>query len=400
MRSASRAAAAAIAAALGAACGGHGPSAPAAPPRTVTGDNVLPLSVNGAHCTGGSAAYPNMPCVSVKLCQPGTSTCQTVDGILLDTGSIGLRVFRQALALDLPPAPAPAGGGSLAECVQFADLSADWGPVAAADVVLGGEPAVRVPIQVIDATFGTVPGSCPSPETGPTSFNGILGVGFFTADCGPTCPVQANVYFASAAGAATPIALDAAAQVQNPVALLPGDGNGVIVSLPGVPAGGAPAVEGALVLGIGTRANNAPGSASALALDRTGEFDTTIDGGSPQPGSFADTGSNGYFFTPPASVPTCGDYKDWFCPPSTRGFDATNAPAQGGGGVRASLELGSFDAVVVQPRNGHAVFAEIGGPGIPNAGMDWGLPFFLGRDVYLGYEGRSSPLGAGPLLAW
>jgi hypothetical protein len=46
------------------------------------------------------------------------------------------------------------------------------------------------------------------------------------------------------------------------------------------------------------------------------------------------------------------------------------------------------------------VFDRIGGPGIPHAGMDWGLPFFLGREVYLGYEGHGSPLGAGPLLAW
>ena len=40
-----------------AACGSHGASAPAAP--ALTGDNVLALSVNGAHCAG-TVAYPNL----------------------------------------------------------------------------------------------------------------------------------------------------------------------------------------------------------------------------------------------------------------------------------------------------------------------------------------------------
>src|SRR5512140_3842602 len=74
-------------------CGGGGGS-------SVSGgsgnENVMAVSVDGTLCSI-TAGYPDKPCVQVKVCAPGTSQCQTIDDILLDTGSYGLRVFRQAL---------------------------------------------------------------------------------------------------------------------------------------------------------------------------------------------------------------------------------------------------------------------------------------------------------------
>jgi hypothetical protein len=384
-------------AALAAACGSSASPKPTF--QLPVGDNVLPVSVDGSRCRG--APYVNEPCVSVKVCSPGTSTCQTIDGLLLDTGSYGLRVFKQAfdpaVVTSLPAVAAP-GGGSLAECVQYADLSADWGPVVTADVVLGNEPAVRVPIQVIDATYGVVPPTCPTPETAPVSFNGILGVGVFAEDCGPSCPAAANLYFSWNGTASTAVAVDASVQVLNPVAALPLDNNGVIVALPGVSSAGAPSVDGALVLGIGTRTNNRPVSASAIALDVHGNFQTTLDGGTVLSGSFADTGSNGLFFAPPSAITACTSATGWYCPSAPLAFGASNGPSPGypGNHLRVTFQIANLEALATR----NAVFANVGGSAVQNAGFDWGLPFFLGRTVYLGIAGRTTAFGNGPTLAY
>src|SRR5208283_2205385 len=97
--------------------------------------------------------------------------------------------FKQALG-SVPLAQVTSGAGSLAECVEYADGTSDWGPVQTASVILVNEPAVQVPIQVIDYTsFGSAPSTCGTPDQNPSSsgFNGILGVGPFAQDCGASC---------------------------------------------------------------------------------------------------------------------------------------------------------------------------------------------------------------------
>ena len=179
---------------LGIGCGGGGGSSSSggggAPPPAPAGNNVLLVTVNGSLCSNNS--YLNKPCVSVTVCPPGTTTCQPIDDILLDTGSFGLRIFRQVLNVSL--SPVSSGAGSLAECVQFADGTSDWGPVETASAILGNEPAVQVPIHVLDSTFGPVPGQCGIPRKSPSEagYNGILGVGLFVHDCGSGCTNSPN----------------------------------------------------------------------------------------------------------------------------------------------------------------------------------------------------------------
>jgi hypothetical protein len=366
---------------------------------TVTSEplsNVMPVTVNGLLCSADS--YPNKPCVSVTVCTPGTSDCQTIDDILLDTGSSGLRIFKQVLNVPLNPSDA----GSIAECIQYADGSADWGPVQIADVILGNEPPVQVPIQVIDSTFGT-PSVCGSPDEIDQSpdeagFKGILGVGLFVQDCGQDCAAgggNGTYYFIcddfSCQGTAVPLS----SQVQNPVALLPKDNNGVIVELPDVPLGGVTSVDGYLVLGIGTEANNIPPVVKTYTVDQYGEFITIFNGDSNS--SFIDTGSNGLFFPSPSSrvLPDCAFDSDWFCPPSTKSFSATNEGFSDSSSGKVSFDIGNFDKLTNSSYN---VFAEIGGndPGY----FDWGLPFHFGRNIYVGLEGMESGLGIGPYWAY
>ena len=381
-------------------CGGGGGSGSSggggAPPAA---NNVLLVTVNGSLCSNNSSL--NKACVSVTVCTPGTATCQTINDIVLDTESFGLRVFKQALNVSL--AQVSSGSGLLAECIQFADGSSEWGPVQTASVILGNEPAVQVPIQVIDSTFGTpVSSQCGIPDPSPSvaGFNGILGVGLFAHDCGAGCTNSANngrYYNCSGSGSGsnctgTAVALDS--QVQNPVALLPQDNNGVIVQLPSVPVGGSPSVNGSLVLGIGTQSNNMPSGVTAYTVDQFGEFSTTFNGTSYL--GFIDSGSNGLFFSTTLLADCPAPNPVWFCPSSTVGLSATNTGASGSPSTAVSFQIGNFDSLL---SSSNRAFADIGGPGPPGI-FDWGLPFFFGRNVFVGLEGKGSTLGTGPYWAY
>jgi Protein of unknown function (DUF3443)/HYDIN/CFA65/VesB-like, Ig-like domain len=363
---------------------------------TPTDSNVMTITVNGSLCSNNS--YLNKPCVSVTVCTPGTTTCQTIDDILLDTGSSGLRIFQQALSVPLTPEDS-GGIGSFAECIQYADGSSDWGPVQIASVILGNEPAVEVPIQVIDSTFGTLPSACRNADQSQADagFNGILGVGLFAEDCGQYCSnTNSNgMYYVCSGSDCQGTAVPLSSQVRNPVALLPQDNNGVIVELPDVPLGGVPSVDGHLVLGIGTRTNNVPSAVTTYPADQYGEFTTDFNGNY---SSFLDTGSNGLFFPPPPSnmLPGCAyPNSGWFCPSSTQSFSAIDTGSTGSPSGTVSFSIGNFDSLTSSSNN---VFSEIGGNEF--SGFDWGLPFHFGRNVYIGLEGTESSLGSGTYWAY
>ena len=362
--------------------------------------NVLAVSVSGEGCP--AFGYLNEPCVSVTVCTPGTSSCQVVPGLLLDTGSTGLRIFRSALSKASPMA-ITVGSATLAECVNFLDGSSDWGPVETADVVLGTEPAVRVPIHVLDSTFGPPPSSCPDPESGPAvpGFNGVLGVAAFAQDCGSDCSGGGYLYYTCQGGSCTSLpAPSLSQQVTNPVALLPKDNNGVVVELPSVAPSGVASLEGSLILGIGTRANNTVSGVAVYPLDpETGEFVTQGAGITVQ-GGFADTGSNGLFFSAPAGsgLADCpSPNQDWFCPTQTVTLTPTILGNGGTPQAAVAFQIENFDTLTSGSAN---VFPDVGGSETVAEGFDWGLPFFFGRSVYIGIEGTSSNLGSGPYVAF
>jgi hypothetical protein len=355
--------------------------------------------VNGSHCSNNP--YINEPCVSVTVCSPDNSACQTINGILLDTGDIGLRLFKSALKVSLTPVTDT--NGDIADCVPYADGSSNWGPVETASVILGNEPAVQVPIQVIDSTFGTVPTSCANVNQDPAGagFNGSLGVGIYLQDCGLPCqsnPTNGQYYSCNGTNCnQAQVLVDN--QVQNPVALLPHDNNGVIVELPSVPSTGALSANGALVLGISTQSNNQPTGVTAYDIDlQSGDFITAFDGS--LYGSFIDSGSNGLYFPSPSGgqLPTCSPnppLSDWFCPSSTKSLSATNFGAIGSPSGVVSFHIGNLISLLSSP---NSVFANIGGPNPVE--FDWGLPFFFGRKVYIGFETKTSSLGTGPYWAY
>jgi uncharacterized protein YjdB len=372
---------------------------------TVTGSstvlkNVMSITVNGSLCSSATSSdYLNKPCVSVTVCNPGsTTTCQTVNDILLDTGSYGLRIFKSSLS-DLTLSQVASGSGSLAGCVQFADGSALWGPVQLANVQLANETAVQIPIQVIDSSFGTRPSACSGADATPAAagFAGILGVGVFTEDCGSTCVNSAanGLYYRCTGSGCSGTAVALANQVANPVAKLLQDNNGLIVQLPSVSLGGAASASGSLILGIGTQTNNTLSTPTVFPTDQSGEFTTVFNGVSNA--SFLDTGSNGLFFANSSSLlPACASPNSyWYCPGTTTQFSATTIGTSGTPSAAVQFSVGNFSSLI---NSSNSVFSEIAGTS--SFGFDWGLPFYFGRNVYVGFEGKSALGSTGPFVAY
>ena len=376
-------------------CGNSGSSGPSSPSGP-SGPNVLAITIDpfsAAVCT-----FANALCTQVTICQPSTSNCQTIADVLVDTGSSGLRIFASAVTITLP-------SSNLGECMYFGS-GTEWGRVHTVDVVLGGEPAVSVPIQVIDPTFAGQYNSAGQPasnicgvalvDSSPSQvgFNGILGVGLF--------PFDGGFYYNCAPLPCAATAVSASQRVQNPVGLLPVDNNGVIVALPSVPASGSPSVTGSLILGIGTESNNQPSGVTVLPTDSSGRIVTHFHpspGVSTQQAGIIDSGSSVIFFSDSSlSIPLCpGNLSFLYCPSSPLNFSAVNTELSGSASSLVSFQIANPMALL---SSGNAVISNIGGPTFFTGVFDWGLPFFFGRTVYVGLSGKTSVLGTGPFLAY
>jgi hypothetical protein len=187
-------------------------------------------------------------------------------------------------------------------------------------------------------------------------------------------------------------------QVQNPVSHLPSDNNGVILRLPVVSLGGAVSAEGLLVLGIDTRSNNTSSGLTAYHANSSGDFITVFNSRTYST-SFIDSGSNGLFFNRSSlsSLTSCttGIASGWYCPSSTLSLSATTEDYTGSPSRAVSFQIGRASTLFSSSNN---VFIELGAP--DSTYFDWGLPFFMGRNVYVGIEGKTSSLGAGPYWAY
>jgi hypothetical protein len=364
-------------------------------------NNVLPVTVNG----GVNGNYTNGPFVSITVCSPGSpSQCTTIPNILLDTGSYGLRIFSTKLPSNLQSITV--SSGQLAECIQYADNSADWGPVEIANIYLGNELAANVPIQVIDSTF-TGSTSCSNGgytlDTSPADdgYNGILGVGSFREDCGSGCTSSSNNgrYYSCNGSSCTGTTVSLNNQVQNPVSLLPIDNNGVILRFPDISLGGVSSVNGELILGIDTESNNSSSGVTMYPADPNsanqtyGDFITVFNGQTLSE-SFIDSGSNGLFF--PNTLNLSTDSNDWYTPSTTQSLSATTEGYLGTPIGVVSFQIGDADTLLASSDN---VFIELCGTN-PSGSFDWGFPFFLGRSVYVGINGQKSKLGTGPYWAY
>lgn len=372
---------------------------------------------------GFSVTNTNTLFADVRICEPGTSQCVTVDHLLVDTGSVGLRVLASKVrdgGLNLPPVNLSNHVGDIAyECFQFV-IGGMWGRNATADVWLGQQrtSSPSISIHLIDDLSPSsmpVPADCTtaadnqilSSATG-LGANGILGIGSTTLDCGYNCTVgdYTNTFIqyyhcppaATSSSACGPASVAFNEIVYNPVSALPAPfNNGYVLKMPAVGGAGATTARGELILGVDSYRpgvdtysdNRVPSGASKaeLGVDYTNNIDsylnvTTTFRGVDYPVSYLDTGTNGMFFSH-ASL-TSFICAPWYCPPATLALDAaisdgktvkTNAPAP------VSFQIGNGMFYTANPAISDNAGIAIG----PDAAKTfaWGMPFFYGRQVYL-----------------
>lgn len=388
--------------------------------------NALPVTL-GTDLNNGV----NRPMVSVKVCLPGsTSQCTTISNIILDSGSTGLRIMKSAVTLSLPHVSVPAqvsqnlpGGSLLAECYPFVTSNA-WGTVHAADLYLGGEPALAsASLHLMDSTFGNGPplnaGTGVGSGCATNGFdlltmsnlraNGILGVLPMQYDNKPAGNLApANEYWAcvpggnctllegTVPGLAPRVSKGALQLVANPVFSLPADNNGLIFQFPAVPDTGAVSAEGTLLLGIGTAGNNqVPSGMTLLAFDPfarvTVSYNQQIMGA---PGAVPiDTGNPVTDFSASAlAEPLCtlSGIQTLLCPFTTKSFPVGLGSIQSLSTNRlsSSLLVGNAQSLLVS--SGNRLFNNlVNDSSFPALG----LPFFLGKTVYMAFPSATYPYG-------
>jgi Protein of unknown function (DUF3443) len=362
--------------------------------------NVLPIKIAREYGYQDSWGQNNTPYVSVTLCEPGTKNCETIDNVLLDTGSIGLRIFPSAIKkLHLETELSPSGD-SLGECINFAGFQSYWGPVEIADVLLGKDQASRIPVQVIDSTFPGVPKTCTQLAENPyqTASNGILGIRPFVTDCNGknNCAGGDMSYFSCKSSNCTDISANIPVNLQlpNPVAALAKDNDGFSISLPSVPDTGAKELEGRMILG-----NESGDSSGLIMLDTDSQGYAKIQiNGKPYSG-LIDSGTTTWVLPSDSTYPMCsGNLSSSLCPATPMTLAIEMLGTNGSTIASVSAKIGNTQTLSATD---NYVFDNLADSfNVFSQTAVLGIPFFLGRTIYFGIDGKNSSMGSGPYFAY
>lgn len=379
------------------ACGGGGsgnstfpmPPESYAPTPIPSGNNNIHVQIS----PGSSVcSYKNAPCVTIKVCQPGsTSVCDTVNNVLVDTGSYGLRVFKSLLPNTANLlTPMMQSGESIAECVSYADGTGNWGPVESATVVLNGNnTTTAIPIQVLDASFPGMSTFCAGAVTNPTDFqlNGIIGIGSLKTD-----EMTSARYYKCNTNGNCAITFSPPEFVPNPISKLgAGLNNGATLVFSPLPQNGTKNADGYVIFGVASESSNTPESSVQILQIENGSIyplNIITNFQSVNYDSFLDTGSNFLYFSN-AILPNCTN-SAYFCP---SGFVTENAIMSGNNGqggtsnIAFNFVIGNADALL---HNNNTAFSNVGANvNLGNNIIDWGMPFYYGKTIYNVFAGES-----------
>jgi hypothetical protein len=350
----------------------------------------------------------NRPFVSVTVCTPGTADCRTIDRILVNTSSTGLILMASAIdpALSLPQLR-DASGRATARCLLYGTSNSagkyeavSWSAVRKADLKLADMVAPSLSVEVMnDDAIPSIPDICRNAGISTLTdlgYNGMLGLRGLDADCGASCAAQVHAvprYYGCDATGCAGVTVPVESQVRNPVALFgPGYDNGHALSLPALDAVSNTPLQGRLTFGIGAQAGNEPANVKMFRNDNAGYLTAFYNG--VQTRAMLDTNYRSLKFHDP-SIPQCSSstVNSYYCPPSAQGIDLSLLSASG---TRDALGL----TIMRPPSSTPYQVASFGRYGAAEEPVVLGVPFYLGRTVFTAIEGKSTPLGIGPYIAF
>ena len=370
-------------------------------------NNTVNLVVDsGINGTAWNRSY-----ITLTICQPSTNNCQTIDHIIVDSGSTGLRINQAALSLSGLTALSSAGE-PIYQCMQYAAGYA-FGPVMSADVKIAGESAFNIPIQIFEYDNNpSVPESCTNgvqPANLITGFgaNGIIGINPIS---NPNNDYTAGGVYTCNANTCTEVNDPNTTISQilniNPIAAFANDNNGAIFNLPAVNTASSESITGTLTFGLNTQTNNqVPTTINKLLGDSSTNYWPVgfflANTGSQNTLAMFDSGTPYYAIYTPllALCPTPFNYL--YCPTSdSYALISMLSNFTGGSSTPFASVIANYSSL-----GGFAmIMPNLGGPQDPlNTQTLYGLPAFFGNNIYLGFKGSgdigaNTPLGQGP--AW
>ena len=429
-------------------CTQRQPQNPALP--TSSAASVAPLVVDAGPCAyypstnsvGPISAAQDVIYTTVTICPSGiappSSSCQTIDHVQVDTGSVGLRILASAMnSTVLQTLPAVSSGGlPVNDCYAYAD-GWTWGVLRTADVWMGGYNAttgvsqgVRAPgisVDIIgDPASGPISataqsqcsGGSPSENSVATfGANGILGVMPAQYEYGSYYTCTASGGCNSVNGSVLP-----AQEANNPVySLASAYDNGIVVALPPLTAGPAVNAAGTLTFGVTSTGgvNNATKFFAADVSSGLPLVQSTILSESPTPIQWAPSGSavSAIFDTGTSflsiygtGMPATQDSYQWLIPssPVTVNLSIQGAMPNTGSNTTGQLVVQPYpEAVSVTseqtlssqyPYPTYWAFDDLAANSSTPQDV-WGAPFFFGKTMYVVYQG-SFPQGRAPFYAY
>jgi len=411
--------------------------------ETLSGENFLNISISGYTCSGikdstNTAITPgiNAACATITLCDTSGTNCQSISGLRIDTVTAGIHIFKKSIdTTHLTAISQPDSGPPLATYFLLSPsspLDVAWGNVYQAKMKVGTTLTNSINVNIIDdgtTSLGSGQSSHISTTlqndltmttvnviSNPTQnypFNGILGIGPSEYYCGSNCTstdkTKNSLYYYTCDSVAHTCTFASPAlpkQLNNPIRALSKNNNGVIVKLPSVAPGGAPPVTGYLIFGIDSEKNNASTGKTAFPISATDKIITTSVENTLLPKSrFNLLNPMNTLSITQANLPqTVGtDGITYYSPLNVQTLRGSAIKTSGH--LDFQIFIGNSYAIANQYTvyTANPVFSEFTSFTTFDKNSIqavYGVPFFLGRDFFIGFENQVSNLGTGPYYAF